>query len=73
MLLALVLGVVLVLVGVTGSALVAVTSDHVSKAALANVVSRDASLVEMFVNATLVASDLDDDGPERARAAELSD
>jgi diguanylate cyclase (GGDEF)-like protein len=71
MLLALVMGVALVLVGVTGSALVAVTADHVSSATLSSVVSRDASLVELFVNGTLRSSDLDEDGPGPARAAEL--
>ena len=73
MLLALVMGVALVLVGVTGSALVAVTGDHVRSATLTSVVSRDAALVELFVNGTLRASDLDADGPGPARAAELQE
>jgi diguanylate cyclase (GGDEF)-like protein len=72
MLLALVFGVVLVLVGVTASALVAVTSDHLAKATIGGVVKRDASLVELFVNGTLVASDLSEDGPSAAREAELT-
>jgi len=72
MLLALVLGVVLVLVGVTGSALVAVVSDHVSRMTLANAVSRDAALIELFVNATLLPSDLDEDGPGGERGRELN-
>ena len=67
MLLALVMGVALVLVGVTGSALVAVTGDHVRSATLTSVVSRDAALVELFVNGTLRASDPDADGPGAAR------
>jgi diguanylate cyclase (GGDEF)-like protein len=71
-LLALVFGVVLVLVGVTASALVAVASVHLRSATLTSVVSRDASLVELFVNGTLRASDLDADGPSQARVAELS-
>jgi diguanylate cyclase (GGDEF)-like protein len=71
-LLALVLGVVLVLVGITASALVAVSSFHLSSATLSSVVSRDASLVELFVNGTLRASDLDADGPSEARVDELT-
>ena len=71
MLLALVFGVVLVLVGVTASALVAVTSDHLANATLGGVVKRDASLVELFVNGNLRAGDLDADGPGRARETEL--
>ncbi|HEY8171349.1 MAG TPA: diguanylate cyclase [Candidatus Limnocylindria bacterium] len=72
MLLALVIGVVLVLVGVTASALVAVTSVRLSSATLSTVASRDASLVALFVNANLRVSDIDADGPDTARAAELS-
>jgi diguanylate cyclase (GGDEF)-like protein len=72
MLLALVFGVVLVLVGVTASALVAIASVHLSSATLTGVVSRDASLVELFINGNLRAGDIDADGPSRQRAAELS-
>jgi diguanylate cyclase (GGDEF)-like protein/putative nucleotidyltransferase with HDIG domain len=72
MLLALVLGVVLVLVGVTGSALVAVISDHVTRTTLTTAVSRDAALVELFVNASLRPSDLDGDGPGGSRGEELN-
>jgi diguanylate cyclase (GGDEF)-like protein/putative nucleotidyltransferase with HDIG domain len=71
MLLALVYGVFLVLVGITASALVAVASVHVSSATLAAVVSRDRSLIDLFVNDTLRASDLTADGPSQARADEL--
>ena len=71
MLLALVYGVFLVLVGITASALVAVVSVHVSSATLAAVVSRDRSLVDLFVNDTLRVSDLAATGPGQARAAEL--
>ena len=71
MLLALVFGFVLVLVGVTASALVAVATDHLSSSTLNGVVKRDASLVELFVNGNLRATDLDEDGPSPARAAEL--
>ena len=73
MLLALVFGFVLVLVGVTASALVAVASAHLSSSTLQGVVTRDASLVELFVNANVVATDVDADGPSRARRTELSD
>jgi diguanylate cyclase (GGDEF)-like protein len=71
MLLALVFGVVLVLVGVTASALVAVASDHLANATLGGVVNRDATLVELFVNGELRSDDLDSDGPSGARASEL--
>ncbi len=71
MLLALVVGVVLVLVGITGSALVAVVSSHFSSATLTGVAARDAALVELFVNDALRASDLDADGPGAARSQEL--
>ncbi|HUF06403.1 MAG TPA: diguanylate cyclase [Candidatus Binatia bacterium] len=70
-LLVLVFGVILVLVGVTASALVAVSSAHLRSATLASVVSRDASLVELFVNGSLRAEDLDGDGLSAARRAEL--
>ncbi len=71
MLLALVYGVFLVLVGITASALVAVASVHVSSATLAAVVSRDRSLIDLFVNDTLRVSDLVAAGPSATRAAEL--
>jgi diguanylate cyclase (GGDEF)-like protein len=72
MLLALVYGVFLVLVGITASALVAITSAHLSNATLNGVVSRDASLVELFVNGNLLATDLDADGPTASRQGKLS-
>ncbi len=72
MLLPLVLGVTLVLVGVTASALVAVTTEHQSSATLSSIVKRDAALVELFVNGNLRADDLDGDGPSDARVATLS-
>jgi diguanylate cyclase (GGDEF)-like protein len=71
MLLALVFGVVLVLVGVTASALVAVASNHLANATLGGVVNRDATLVELFVNGELRADDLDLEGPSDARTREL--
>ncbi|HEY8177213.1 MAG TPA: diguanylate cyclase [Candidatus Limnocylindria bacterium] len=71
MLLPLVFGVVLVLVGVTASALVAVASAHIRQVTLGGVVSRDAALVELFVNANLQAGDVVDGGPGATRAAEL--
>lgn len=72
MLLAIVLGIVLVLVGVTASALLAVTSERLTAATLNSVVTRDGSLVGLFVNANLRPSDLDADGPAPARARQLS-
>ena len=72
LLLPLVLGVTLVLVGVTASALVAVTTEHQSAATLSSIVKRDAALVELFVNGNLRADDLDADGPSSARVATLS-
>jgi diguanylate cyclase (GGDEF)-like protein len=72
MLLALVYGVFLVLVGITASALVAVTSAHLSNATLNGVVSRDASLVELFVNGNLLVTDVDADGPSASRQRKLS-
>ena len=71
MLLALVFGFVLVLVGLTASALVAVASQHLTSSTLGGVVKRDASLVELFVNGNLRASDLDADGPTPGRVAQL--
>jgi diguanylate cyclase (GGDEF)-like protein len=73
MLLALVFGVVLVLVGVTASALVAVASAHLADATIGGVVNRDASLVELFVNGELRADDLAVDGPSDTRVRELGE
>jgi diguanylate cyclase (GGDEF)-like protein len=73
MLLALVFGVVLVLVGVTASALVAVASAHLADATIGGVVNRDATLVELFVNGELRADDLSVDGPSDARVRELGE
>ncbi|HEX7197484.1 MAG TPA: diguanylate cyclase [Candidatus Limnocylindria bacterium] len=73
MLLALVFGFVLVLVGVTASALVAIASDHLVNSTLNGAVKRDAALVELFVNGNLRASDLDADGPTPIRSAELTE
>ena len=70
-LLALVFGFVLVLVGVTASALVAIASAHLSSSTLTGVVTRDASLVELFVNGNLRSSDFDADGPSAARQIAL--
>ena len=58
-LLALVFGVMLVLVGLTASAVVGITGVHLSNSTLEAVVSRDGSLVELFVNGTLQRTDLD--------------
>jgi diguanylate cyclase (GGDEF)-like protein len=72
MLLAIVFGFVLVLVGVTASALVAVASAHLTSATVNGVISRDASLVELFVNENLLVSDLDADGPSPSRQQKLA-
>jgi diguanylate cyclase (GGDEF)-like protein/putative nucleotidyltransferase with HDIG domain len=72
-LLALVIGVVLVLVGVTASALVAVTSAHLTSTTLGTVASRDASLMGYFVNTTLLSGDIDANGPTPARAEEIGE
>ncbi len=70
-LLVLVFGIFLVLIGVTATALVAVTAMHLSSATLNAVVSRDRSLVELFVNGNMSAADIDADGPTRASADKL--
>ncbi len=58
MLLGLVFGIFLMLIGLTATALVTVTSMHLSSTTLAAVVSRDRSLVALFVNGNLNRSDL---------------
>jgi diguanylate cyclase (GGDEF)-like protein len=70
-LLALVFGIFLVLIGVTATALVAVTAMHLSSATLKAVVDRDRSLVELFVNGNVRASDIDANGPSRSSAEAL--
>ena len=70
-LLALVFGIFLVLVGIAASALVAVTSMHLSETTLKAVVARDRSLVDLFVNDNVTAADLDATGPDDARRAQL--
>jgi diguanylate cyclase (GGDEF)-like protein/putative nucleotidyltransferase with HDIG domain len=70
-LLALVFGIFLVLIGLTATALVAVTAMHLSSATLNAVVSRDRSLVELFVNGSVTAADIDPNGPSRAAADAL--
>ncbi|MEX0625284.1 MAG: diguanylate cyclase [Chloroflexota bacterium] len=62
MLLALVYGVFLVLVGITASALVAVSSMHVSSSMLAAAVSRDGAIAELFFNGRLQQGDLQPGG-----------
>ena len=71
MLLVLVFGVFLVLVGMTASALVAITSTNLTEATVNASVERDASLAELFVNANLRSEDLRAGGPGAARTAEL--
>jgi diguanylate cyclase (GGDEF)-like protein len=72
MLLALVLAIFLVLVGITASALVAITSAHLATATLNATISRDASLVELFVNGNLRADDLVPGQANAARQSELN-
>ncbi|HET9416165.1 MAG TPA: hypothetical protein VFP30_01360, partial [Candidatus Limnocylindria bacterium] len=57
-LLVLVFGIFLVLVGITASALVAITSDHLARTTLNAVVGRDRSLVDLFANENLLLADL---------------
>ena len=71
MLLALVFGVFLVLIGVTATALVMVTSLHQTSATLGAVVSRDRSVVALFVNNNLRRTDLDPDAVSASRVTEL--
>ena len=71
MLLALVFGVFLMLIGLTAIALVTVTSMHLTSGTLDTVVSRDRSLVALFVESNVHRADLDVDGPSKASADEL--
>jgi diguanylate cyclase (GGDEF)-like protein len=71
MLLVLVFGVFLVLVGITASALVAITSSNLTETTINASVERDASLAELFVNGNLRADDLRSGGPDAARTREL--
>lgn len=71
MLMALVFGVFLVLIGVTATALVTVSSMHLSSATLAAVVSRDRSLVALFVNSNVHRADLDAAGISASSARDL--
>jgi diguanylate cyclase (GGDEF)-like protein/putative nucleotidyltransferase with HDIG domain len=73
MLVAIVLGVVLVLVGVTATALLWITSVRLTTATLNAVVTRDGSLIGLVVNGNLRANDLDPDGPSLARVIEVGD
>ena len=71
MLLLLVLAIFLVLVGITASALVAITSAHLTTATLNATISRDASLAELFVNGNLRPCDLASAGVDATRRAQL--
>jgi diguanylate cyclase (GGDEF)-like protein len=71
MLQALVYGVFLVLVGITASALVAVSSTHVSDAMLEATVSRDGAIAELALDGRLTQADLQPGAVSSARAAEL--
>ncbi|MGQ0608938.1 MAG: bifunctional diguanylate cyclase/phosphohydrolase [Chloroflexota bacterium] len=70
-LLALVFGIFLVLVGLTASALVAITSVHLSGTTLNAIVARDRSLIDLFVNSNITSADLAPAGPSNPRIAEL--
>jgi diguanylate cyclase (GGDEF)-like protein/putative nucleotidyltransferase with HDIG domain len=72
-LLLLVFGIFLVLVGITGSALVAVTSTHLTGSTFDVVLERDRSLVDLFANGNLTVADLGTPGPDAARRAELGE
>jgi len=72
-LLLLVFGIFLMLIGVTGSALVAVTSAHLAGATLNAAIARDVSLVDLFADEHLRAADLESPGPGAERRAELLD
>jgi diguanylate cyclase (GGDEF)-like protein len=63
-------GIFLVLVGLTATALVAVTTVHLSSATVNAVLSRDRALVELFVNGNLRSGDLDPD-VEASRVVEV--
>ena len=71
MLLALVYGVFLVLAGITATALVFVSSMHVSSAMLEAVVSQDGAIAELFVDGRLRRADLDPATLSDARADQL--
>lgn len=70
-LLALVFGIFLVLVGLTASALVAITSVHLSGTTLNVVVARDRSLIDLFVNGNITAADLALGGADDDRLSDL--
>ncbi len=70
-LLALVFGIFLLLVGLATSALVAVTSVHLSGTTLSAVVARDRSLIDLFVTDNITAADLAAARPGEARLDEL--
>jgi diguanylate cyclase (GGDEF)-like protein len=70
-LLLLVFGAALLLVAVTASALVSITSDDIQKSSLNAVVSRDQTLVALFVRDHLRASDFDAASLSPSRVDEL--
>ncbi len=57
----------------TASALVAITSAHLSTSTLNAIVSRDTSLVELFVTSHMAAVDLVPGGPDSARVAQIDE
>jgi len=72
-LLALVLGSVLVLVGVTASALMALTSGQLTKASLTVAVDRDAALAEYVVTDLFSGRPMDLDSPDASDVASVTD
>lgn len=73
MLLALVFGVVLVIVGVTASALVALTSAHLSRESLVAIVNRDAALARYVITDLLDSTDLASAGARDSRIATVGE
>jgi diguanylate cyclase (GGDEF)-like protein/putative nucleotidyltransferase with HDIG domain len=72
-LLALVLGSVLVLVGVTASALMALTSGHLTKASLTVAVDRDAALAEYVVTDLFAGRPMDLQSPDRSDVDDVTE
>src|SRR5690242_608923 len=67
-----VFGVFLLLVGLTATGLVVITTARMSSTTLNTAVTRDAALVELFVNLTpLRVDDLSEAGPDASRTADV--
>jgi diguanylate cyclase (GGDEF)-like protein len=72
-LLIIVLGMFLVIVGVTAMAQIVMVSAHFSTSTINSVVGTDAALVRMFVSSTLAPADLGSSGPTATRVKVLED